>query len=187
MEFEVKFEKDAELYFQFSDGEMEAVDAAAEEAVPVLGQITADGEEIGQIILYDLYNDELLYQKCDELSGDCETVAEAICGKNGRVLAKHLGDLRGCVSIYILDRIEIAPAFRNRGIGSAVMRHLRQMLYSQFGYDAAIFLCASAFEEARQYGFGSAEYAERCEKLISFYRSVGFEVVQGSVMRCLEE
>lgn len=51
MEFEVKFEKDAELYFQFSDGEMEAVDAAAEEAVPVLGQITADGEEIGQIIL----------------------------------------------------------------------------------------------------------------------------------------
>lgn len=67
------------------------------------------------------------------------------------------------------------------------MRHLRQMLYSQFGYDAAIFLCASAFEEARQYGFGSAEYAERCEKLISFYRSAGFEVVQGSVMRCLEE
>lgn len=95
MEFEVKFEKDAELYFQFSDGEMEAVDAAAEEAVPVLGQITADGEEIGQIILYELYNDELFYQKCDELSGDCETVAEAICGKNGRVLAKHLGDLRG--------------------------------------------------------------------------------------------
>lgn len=81
MEFEVKFEKDAELYFQFSDGEMEAVDAAAEEAVPVLGQITADGEEIGQIILYELYNDELFYQKCDELSGDCETVAEAICGK----------------------------------------------------------------------------------------------------------
>lgn len=67
MEFEVKFEKDAELYFQFSDGEMEAVDAAAEEAVPVLGQITADGEEIGQIILYELYNDELFYQKCDEL------------------------------------------------------------------------------------------------------------------------
>lgn len=66
MEFEVKFEKDAELYFQFSDGEMEAVDAAAEEAVPVLGQITADGEEIGQIILYELYNDELFYQKCDE-------------------------------------------------------------------------------------------------------------------------
>ena len=90
MEFEVKFEKDAELYFQFSDGEMEAVDAAAEEAVPVLGQITADGEEIGQIILYELYNDELFYQKCDELSGDCETVAEAICGKNGRVLRQHL-------------------------------------------------------------------------------------------------
>lgn len=59
MEFEVKFEREAELYFQFSDGEMEAVDAAAEEAVPVLGQITADGEEIGQIILYELYNDEL--------------------------------------------------------------------------------------------------------------------------------
>ena len=55
LEFEVKFEREAELYFQFSDGEMEAVDAAAEEAVPVLGQITADGGEAGQNVLYGIY------------------------------------------------------------------------------------------------------------------------------------
>ena len=84
--------------------------------------------------------------------------------------------------IYILDKITINKEYRNQGIGSAIIKNLLKMIRYQFGEGSTIFLCASDYETAEQYGFESDEYEKGKNRLIQFYTRLGFHVVQDNVM-----
>ena len=52
----------------------------------------------------------------------------------------------------------------------------------QFEEASTLFLCASDFEVAKQYGFKSAEFEEAKNRLIKFYSKLGFRVIKDNIM-----
>ena len=56
------------------------------------------------------------------------------------------------------------------------------MIRYQFCEGSTIFLCASDYEMAEQYGFESDEYEKGKNRLIQFYAKLGFRVVKDNVM-----
>ena len=85
--------------------------------------------------------------------------------------------------VYVLDQITIDKEFRNRGIGSVIIKNLLQMINYQFGgRGSTVFLCASDYEAAAQYGFESSEYEKGKNRLIEFYKKLGFCIVKDNIM-----
>ena len=87
----------------------------------------------------------------------------------------------------ILDQITIEKEYRGKGIGSGVVKHLLYMLNYQFGSGCVIFLYASDYEAAKEYGFDSDEYRAGCNRLISFYKRLGFRLIKNNVLVYREE
>ena len=72
-----------------------------EEPVPILGEIFADDEKMGELVLYELHNDTDFFDQCDALHGDFAVIAAAICEKSGAVLKKYVPDISQYESIYL--------------------------------------------------------------------------------------
>lgn len=182
MEFEVKMELNHHIDYWFKNGGYSAYASDEDEPISVMGTISIDDEKIGWFVGYELYNDRNFYITCDDVSGDLETIATTICNKTGAVSKKYLTDEADYEKIFILDHIEIDEKYRNKGIGSDIIKNLPKMLRYQFDYGANIFLCASDFESAQKYGFDSEEYKNGCQKLIKFYEKFGYKVIEDNVM-----
>ena len=183
MEFTVELNRCNDVCFDFIDGEYSPVDLLDGDPYQIYGTIKDDnGYEIGDFNLYELEDDCSFYDKCDAMSGDIEVVAATICGKRGNVLKKYIPDSIYFDTIMILDKITIKRECRGLGIGSSVVKNLLQMINYQFGSGKALFLCASAFELANEYGFDSKEYKEGTKRLVEFYKKLGFKVVKDSVL-----
>jgi len=56
------------------------------------------------------------------------------------------------------------------------------MISYQFEEASTLFLCASDFEVAKEYGFDSQEYEESKNRLIKFYSNLGFCVIKDNIM-----
>lgn len=184
MVYEVQFEKQDMILFNFEEGKCHPVDFSNDEPNVINGRITLDDKKIGFIRLYELDNDNSFFGKCDNASGDCEVIANSICGKRGAVFKKYLPLNSEYESILILDQIEIDKEYRNLGIGSEIVKNLLYMINYQFGYGCTIFLCASDYESAKKYGFDSEEYISGRNRLISFYKKAGFRIIKDNVMVC---
>ena len=183
MDFTVELNRCNDVCFNFYDNECSPVDLVDDEPYQIYGTIKdEDGHEIGDFNLYELDNDCNFYDKCDAVSGDIEVVASTICGKRGNVLKKFIPDTTDFDAILILDKITIKKEYRGKGIGSSVIKKLTYMMNYQFGIGKVIFLCASDFESANEYGFDSVEYKEGTKRLVEFYKKLGFKVVKNNVM-----
>ena len=136
MNFTVILERKELVTYEFEDDQFEASDADEWEPSLLCGEILVDDKEIGQITIYELYN----------------------------------------------DKITIDKEYRNQGIGSAIIKNLLKMINYQFGEGSTIFLFASAYETAEQYGFESDEYKKETNCLIQFYKKLGFRIVKDNVM-----
>ena len=181
MVYDVQFERQNTLFFNFEEGKCQPEDFDDEPAV-ITGQITSNDKKIGFIRLYELDNDNSFYYRCDNASDDCEVIARSICGKRGAVFKKYLPPNSEYESILILDQIEIDKEYRNLGIGSEIVKNLLYMINYQFGYGCTIFLCASDYESAKKCGFDSEEYISGRNRLISFYKKAGFRIIKDNVM-----
>lgn len=182
MDFTVILGRKELVTYEFEDDQFEASDADEWEPSLLCGEILVDNEEIGQITIYKLYNDKNFFNHCDSVSGDLSVVANAICGKSGAILKKYLSGESEYNFVYILDKITIDKEYRNQGIGSAIIKNLLKMINYQFGEGSTIFLCASPYEIAHQYGFESEEYKKETNRLIQFYTKLGFQIVKDNVM-----
>ena len=183
MDFTVKLDRSNDVCFDFYDNDCSPVDLLDGEPYRITGEIKdGDGNQIGYLDLYELDNDNSFLDKCDMVSGDCEVIASAICGKEGNILKKYIPDIQDWNAILILDKIEINKNFRGNGIGSSVIRKLLYMMNYQFDSCKAVFLCASDYESADQCGFDSDEYKKGTKKLVEFYKKLGFKVVKNNVM-----
>lgn len=182
MDYEVILECNDSICHQFTDDNYYPADSSGEELVAIHGEILIDDKKIGSICLYELYNEGDVLDQCDSVSGDCDAIAAAICGKSGRILSRYLSGESQCEPVYILDRIEISKEYRNRGIGSTIIKNLLNMLNYQYGYGRTLFLCASDYESLARYGFDSDEYINGKKRLIRFYKRLGFRVVKDNVM-----
>ena len=182
MDFTVILERKGSTGYHFEDDQFEPFDTNEESPTTIFGEVFHDGNEIGQIVLYEFYNNREFLSRCDSISGDCSCVAGATCGKSGAILKKYLSGESEYDCIYILDKITINKEYRNQGIGSAIIKNLLKMIRYQFGEGSTIFLCASDYETAKQYGFESDEYEKGKNRLIQFYTRLGFRVVKDNVM-----
>lgn len=185
MRFTVELNRCNDVCFDFIDGEYSPFDLLDGDPYQIYGTINDDnGHEIGDFNLYELEDDCDFYDNCDAMSGDIEAVASAICGKRGNVLKKYIPDSIYFDTILILDKITINREYRGQGIGSSVVKNLLNMINYQFNSGKALFLCASAFELAHEYGFDSAEYKEGTKRLVEFYKKLGFKVIKNNVLAC---
>ena len=182
MEFTVTLERCNDMFFSFENGKCDPIEMNEDEPSCISGCISVDDKQIGSVILYEFYNECDFYDMCDALSGDCEVIASAICGKRGTVLKKYLPNQSEFEAIFILDHISIDNEYRGKGIGSDIIKNLLHMLRFQFGDGCSIFLCVSDYESAKEYGFDSDEYKIGCTRLINFYKQLGFVVVKDNVM-----
>ena len=181
MDYEVILERNNSICHQFTDDNYYPTDSS-EEPVAIHGEILIEDKKIGSICLYELYNEGDVLDQCDSVSEDCAAIAVAICGKSGRILSRYLSGESQYEPVYILDRIEISKEYRNRGIGSTIIKNLLNMLNYQYGYGRTLFLCASDYESSDRYGFDSDEYKNGKKRLIRFYKRIGFRVVKDSIM-----
>ena len=182
MDFEIRLERLNSIVHNFCDGHYEPYDSAEDEPSVICSKICIEGENIGSIRLYELYNDKNFFSFLDSVSGDCSVIACVICGKSGAVLKKYLSDESEYDLVYVLDQITIDKKFRNCGIGSVIIKNLLKMINYQFGRGSTVFLCASDYETAKQYGFESSEYKEGTNRLIEFYKKLGFRIVKDNIM-----
>jgi GNAT superfamily N-acetyltransferase len=182
MDFTVTFERTNQVTYDFDGDQFKAVGDSEEEPVPIVGKVFIDDDKIGQLLLYELYNDTDFFVQCDALHSDFAVIAAAICGKSGAVLKKYVPDISQYESIYILDNITINKEYRGHGIGSAIVKNLLKMITYQFGDASVLFLCASDFESAKEYGFDSREYKAGTQRLIKFYSKLGFRVIKDNIM-----
>lgn len=183
MDFTVELNRCNDVCFKFYNNECSSIDLLDGEPYSISGEIKDDvGNQVGKFFLYELDNDNSFWYKCDMISGDCEVIASAICGKRGNVLKKHIPSISDWDTILILDKIEINKNFRGNGIGSSVIRKLLYMMNCQFDSGKVIFLCASDYESADKYGFDSEEYKEGTKKLVEFYKKLGFKVVKNNIL-----
>ena len=181
MNFDVELYRNNDTYFSFSNKVCSPV-YMSDEPSTILGKIEFDGHVIGKFRLYEFDNDNDFYYKCDEISADCESIASTICGKKGNVLKKYLPNISIIDTIMILDKIEIKKEFRGLGIGSDVLKNMLKMINYQFDCGKVIFLCASAFELAEQFGQNSDEHKNWTKRLICFYKKLGFKVISENIM-----
>ena len=184
MDFSIEFEEKNSIIFDFFDGECEPLNLRDDEPEIIRGTITCDDHKIGYVDVYKLDNDSSFYRKCDNFSDDSAMIAEAICDENGCVLEKFLPSDSFWHSIFILDRIYIDKEFRGKGIGSAIISNLLNMLNYQYDFCCAVFLSASAFETADEFGPDSQEYIDECRRLDSFYKKNGFVKVENNIYVC---
>lgn len=182
MNFTVTLDRTNPITYEFDEDQFEIFDDSEDEPISVFGEIFIDGNKIGELTLYEMNNDREFFELCDARSGDCSTIAKAICGKSGAVLKKYLAKESKYEPIYILDNIKIDREYRGQGIGAAVVKNLLKMITYQFGQASTLFLCASDFEAADQYGFDSVEYEEGRNRLIKFYSKLGFRVIKDNIM-----
>ncbi len=182
MDFEIKLERINSIIHSFYDGYYEPYDSVEDEPSVICGNICIEDESIGSIRLYELYNDKNFFSSLDSVSEDCSMIARAVCGKSGAVLKKYLSGESEYDLVYILDQITIDKKFRNCGIGSVIIKNLLKMINYQFGHGSTVFLCASDYESAEQYGFESSEYEEGKNRLIEFYKKLGFRIVKDNIM-----
>lgn len=183
--FAVELNKCNDVSFDFYDNKCSPIDLVDGEPYQIFGMIKdKDGHEIGSFNLYELDNDCNFHDKCDVVSGDIEVVASAICGKRGNVLRKYVPEAADFDTILILDKITIKKEYRGKGIGSSVVKKLIYMMNYQFGSGKTLFLCASDFETAHEYGFDSIKYKEGTKRLVEFYKKLGFKVVKNNVLVC---
>ena len=182
MDYEVILERNNSVCHQFTDDNYYPTDSSDEEPVAIHGEILIDGKNIGSLCLYELYNEGNGPDQCDSVSADCGVIAAAICGKSGRILSRYLSGKTQCEPVYILDQIEISNEYRNRGIGSTIIKNLLNMLNYQYGSGRTLFLCASDYESSSRYGFDSDEYKNGEKRLIRFYKRIGFWVVKDNIM-----
>ena len=182
MDFEIRLERINSIVHNFRDGNHEPYDLAEDEPSVICGNICIEDESIGSIRLYELCNDKNFFSLLDSVDEDCSIIARVICGKSGAVLKKYLSGESEYDPVYILDQIAIDREFRNRGIGSVIIKNLLKMINYQFGRGSTVFLCASDYESAEQYGFESSEYEEGKNRLIEFYKKLGFRIVKDNIM-----
>ena len=182
MDFSIKFEKTDLIEHNFNNGKYEPYDASSDEPTSICGEILIDDKNIGSILLYELCNDENFYDLCDSVSGDLKDIASAICGKSGAILKRYLSGKSEYENVFILDKLSINKEYRNHGIGSVIMKNLPDMIRYQFDAGSTIFLCASDYESAAQYGFESEEYEQGKNRLIRFYKKFGYRVVKDNIM-----
>ena len=168
MNFTVTLERTNPITYDFDGDRFDVFDDSEDEPVAIVGEILTDGNKIGELTLYELNNDKDFFDLCDAVSEDCSIVAKTICGKSGAVLKKYLSKDSEYEAIYILDNIKIDKKYRGQGIGSAIIKNLLKMISYQFEEASTLFLCASDFEVAKQYGFKSAEFEEAKNRLIKF-------------------
>ncbi len=182
MEFEVSFEKINDIVFYFDEGKFEPYEDD-DIAKAIRGEITTEGKKIGEIRLYEAYNDNGFYQMCDNVSEDMGILAGLICDEKGCVSKKYLfNDADEYDSIFVLDNITIDEEYRRKGIGSAIVANLQKMLEYKFGFCKIIFLQASNFETGHKLGFDSKEFIDGNRKLIKFYKRAGFKIAKENVM-----
>jgi len=87
----------------------------------------------------------------------------------------------------MLDEIVINKECRNKGIASAILKNMPEILENQFNeieeedFGITIFLYASAVE-AIELGFQSDSYKLETKKLINFYKKFGYKVVKENIM-----
>ena len=137
---------------------------------------------MGELVLYELHNDTDFLVQCDALHSDFAVIAAAICAKSGALLKRYGPDGAEYQPIYILDNITIHKEYRGKGIGTSIVKNLLKMITYQFGDASVLFLCASDFESAKEYGFDSPEYKKGIRRLIQFYKGLGFRVVKDNIM-----
>lgn len=178
MDFSITIEKEGNIVHGFYNGSYEPLDIFEERMQMIRCSINIDDNTIGYIYLYDASDMENFYNKCDSHSEDCAKIANVICSES--YLIRYLSDQ--FEPVYILDRIYIDKRFRNRGIGSTIIKNLFDMLYYEFGIPATIILYASDYESAGKYGFGSEEYKNGTERLVNFYKKAGFRMIKDNVM-----
>ena len=183
MNFTVELDRSNDVCFNFNNNDCSPIDLLDGEPYRITGEIKDDcGNQIGCLFLYEFDNDGSFWYKCDMISGDCEIIASSVCGKRGNILKKYIPNVLDFETVLILDKIEINKNFREKGIGSSVIRNLLYMMNCQFDRGKAIFLCASDYESADKYGFDSKEYREGTKKLVEFYKKLGFKTVKNNVM-----
>ena len=189
MDFEITLRLNDYVIYFFDNEEFSAYDAEKDGPISIRGDITVDGNIIGNLEGYQLYNNTGFFTLCDMVSSDCEAIASTICDETGAVRRKYLVYESGYDKIFILDKIEIDEHYRNKGIGSAIIKKLSKMLRYQFDFGSNIFLCASDYESAKKFGFKSKEYKEGSKRLIEFYKRCGYKVIKDNIMVChtLEE
>lgn len=85
---------------------------------------------IGKTSGFLLYNDVDFLDRCDAVSGDCETIASVVCKNDGSVLKKFLSKGNEYDQIFI---IEINEDFRMKEIATSILTNLPSMLSYQFG------------------------------------------------------
>ena len=73
-------------------------------------------------------------------------------------------------------------AFVHRSSPCESYRTRVKIINYQFGRGSTVFLCASDYESAEQYGFESSEYKEGTNRLIEFYKKLGFSIVKDNIM-----
>ena len=181
MDFTVKWNKNYNMSFDFINGECNFIDCQNEPAC-IVGEIMIEDNCVGQIVGFELYNDESAYSKLDEISGDCAKIAEVICDDMGYIKDEYINEMASFENVFILDNITIEVDFRGKGIGESILKNLSKMLEVQFGCGENIFLCASDFNSAKEFGFESDEYKNGCKKLIKFYEKCGFKLIKDNVM-----
>ncbi len=183
MEFNIKLRLLNSIMFSFADDEMIPIDLNEGEPQALHASIDSDDEtNIGSIYGYLLYNDTDFWEQCDVESGDCEIIASTICKADGSVSEELLSNENKYSQIFILDKIEINEKFRNKGIGSSVLKKLPEMLQYQFDAGHTIFLNVSDYESASCYGFDSAQYRKGSERLMTFYKKFGYKTIKNNVM-----
>lgn len=183
MEFIVKFRLNDKIFFGFGENGFNVYDEQEDEPELIAGEIMTDeGEEIGSLRGYKLYNDEDFFYKCDNVSGDCQELAENICAPDGTVSDKYISAKNDFEEIFILDSIKIKEEYRNKGVASAVIKKLPKMLRYQFDCGSVIFLYASDYEAKNKFGIDSEQYKNGTERLIKFYESLGYKRIKDNVM-----
>ena len=182
MNFTVVLHRSNPLIYSFDENQFNVIDDSEEEPISIYGEVFIDGNKIGELTLYELNNDKDFFDLCDAVSEDCSIVAKTICGKSGAVLKKYLSKDSEYEAIYILDNIKIDKKYRGQGIGSAIIKNLLKMISYQFEEASTLFLCASDFEVAEEYGFDSHEYEERKNRMIKFYSKLGFHIIRDNIM-----
>ena len=106
MDFTIELVRSNDVCFNFYDNECDPIDLLDGEPYRITGEIKdVDGNQIGYFNLYELDNDSSFWYKCDMVSGDCEVIASAICGKRGNILKKYIPDIQDWNTILILGSI----------------------------------------------------------------------------------
>lgn len=184
MEFYMEFVPMTDICYSFQGEDYHAIELHEGEPQPVYAKILDDGDmAIGEVTGFLLYNETDFFARCDCVSGDCCVIAEAVCKKNGAVYAKYVSKEYSYEQIFILDKIHVDELYRNKGIATAVIKNLPSILTYEFSYAGnTIFLYASDYIAAAEYGFDSEEYRLGTERLKRFYQKLGYKTVKGHVM-----